>query len=546
MTQEEDLNLYIGMVVGGSLSEGVTIKLFDHTSVEMITVGSNVVIESDIRNFFGVVTDIELQSSDSDFQSSFIDDKDSFLKDTLLGTVVYGIIKVEPMLILGDPHIIGSSIEPAKTIPSHFATVKKASQDDIYTVFGKESRENFWVGSPVDMSDDVLLCLDIEKLISRNTGIFGKTGSGKTFISRILLSGIIDSNLSSNLIFDMHNDYGWAGTSEATAEVKGLKQLFSSKVLVYSLDPKTMDTNNSPDEIIKINYSDIEPEDIKLLQDTINLTDLAVDATYTLKQHFGTNWFKKFDQLKSNQLSDLSDSTVINQQTLLSLKRGLSRLTRYDFMVDSNIEEKDEKYDFAVGIIEKLRSGFNVVLNFGRFANDKTAYILVANILTRRIYNKYKRDTEFAIANSEPDYEPRDLVITIEEAHLFLDPSVANETIFGNIAREMRKYHVTLLVVDQRPSQIDDDIMSQIGTKISCLLDSSKDVDAVLSGVPGGRKLRGVLARLDSNQQALVVGHAVPMSVAIKTRSYDEKFYESLAPTRTLEQIMQDKKNLGL
>ena len=546
MTQEEDLNLYIGMVVGGSLSEGVTIKLFDHTSVEMITVGSNVVIESDIRNFFGVVTDIELQSSDSDFQSSVIDDKDSFLKDTLLGTVVYGIIKVEPMLILGDPHIIGSSIEPAKTIPSHFATVKKASQDDIYTVFGKESRENFWVGSPVDMSDDVLLCLDIEKLISRNTGIFGKTGSGKTFISRILLSGIIDSNLSSNLIFDMHNDYGWAGTSEATAEVKGLKQLFSSKVLVYSLDPKTMDTNNSPDEIIKINYSDIEPEDIKLLQDTINLTDLAVDATYTLKQHFGANWFKKFDQLKSNQLSDLSDSTVINQQTLLSLKRGLSRLTRYDFMVESNIEEKDEKYDFAVGIIEKLRSGFNVVLNFGRFANDKTAYILVANILTRRIYNKYKRDTEFAIANSEPDYEPRDLVITIEEAHLFLDPSVANETIFGNIAREMRKYHVTLLVVDQRPSQIDDDIMSQIGTKISCLLDSSKDVDAVLSGVPGGRKLRGVLARLDSNQQALVVGHAVPMSVAIKTRSYDEKFYESLAPTRTLEQIMQDKKNLGL
>ena len=114
-------------------------------------------------------------------------------------------------------------------------------------MFGKESRENFWVGSPVDMSDDVLLCLDIEKLISRNTGIFGKTGSGKTFISRILLSGIIDSNLSSNLIFDMHNDYGWAGTSEATAEVKGLKQLFSSKVLVYSLDPKTMDTNNSPD-----------------------------------------------------------------------------------------------------------------------------------------------------------------------------------------------------------------------------------------------------------------------------------------------------------
>ena len=546
MTQDNS-NLHIGIVISGSLLEGVKVKLFDHTAVEMMTVGSNVIIESDLRKFFGVVTDIELDSSDSNFQSSFRDDQDSFIKDTLLGTVVYGIIKVEPMLTLGHPHMPDAGIEPAKTIPSHFATVRTASQEDIYSVFGKETRENFWVGSPVDMNDDVLLCLDIEKMISRNTGIFGKTGSGKTFISRILLSGIINSNLSSNLIFDMHNDYGWAGTSELTAEVKGLKQLFPSEVLVYSLDPKTMETHhNSPDEIIKINYSDIEPEDIKLLQDTINLTDLAVDATYTLKQHFGENWFKKFHQLKSNELGELSNETVINPQTLLSLKRGLSRLTRYDFVVDHDIEKKDTSQDFAAGIIEKLRAGYNVVLNFGRFANDKTAYILVANILTRRIYNKYKRDTEFAIANSNPSFQPRNLVITIEEAHLFLDPSVANETIFGNIAREMRKYHVTLLVVDQRPSQIDDDIMSQIGTKISCLLDSVKDVDAVLSGVPGGRKLRGILARLDSNQQALVVGHAVPMSVAIKTRSYDEKFYEAIAPQKTLEQIAEEKRNLGL
>ena len=51
----------------------------------------------------------------------------------------------------------------------------------------------------------------------------------------------------------------------------------------------------------------------------------------------------------------------------------------------------------------------------------------------------------------------------------------------------MRKYNVTLLVVDQRPSGIDDEIMSQIGTKLTCLLDSDRDVDAVLSGVSGSR-----------------------------------------------------------
>ena len=120
----------------------------------------------------------------------------------------------------------------------------------------------------------------------------------------------------------------------------------------------------------------------------------------------------------------------------------------------------------------------------------------------------------------EQTEKPRPLVITIEEAHKFLDSSVAGQTIFGTIAREMRKYNVTLLVVDQRPSGIDQEVMSQLGTKITCLLDNDRDVDAVLTGVSGSRKLRSVLARLESKQQALVFGHAVPMPVVIETREY--------------------------
>ena len=116
--------------------------------------------------------------------------------------------------------------------------------------------------------------------------------------------------------------------------------------------------------------------------------------------------------------------------------------------------------------------------------------------------------------------KPRPLVITIEEAHKFLTREVAGQTIFGTIAREMRKYNVTLLVVDQRPSGIDSEVMSQLGTKITCLLDNENDVNAVLEGVSGSRKLRSVLARLESKQQALVFGHAVPMPVVIQTREY--------------------------
>ncbi|TET75962.1 MAG: ATP-binding protein, partial [Dehalococcoidia bacterium] len=83
-----------------------------------------------------------------------------------------------------------------------------------------------------------------------------------------------------------------------------------------------------------------------------------------------------------------------------------------------------------------------------------------------------------------------------------------------------RKYNVTLLVIDQRPSGIDDEVMSQIGTKATYLLDNEKDIDSVLMGVSGKSELKTVLSKLEAKQQALIFGHALPMPVVVKTREY--------------------------
>jgi DNA helicase HerA-like ATPase len=64
------------------------------------------------------------------------------------------------------------------------------------------------------------------------------------------------------------------------------------------------------------------------------------------------------------------------------------------------------------------------------------------------------------------------------------------------------------------------------------LLDNEADVRAVLSGVSGAGGLREVLARLDTRQQALILGHAVPMPVVVRTRDYDTALYEELAGTK--------------
>jgi DNA helicase HerA-like ATPase len=67
--------------------------------------------------------------------------------------------------------------------------------------------------------------------------------------------------------------------------------------------------------------------------------------------------------------------------------------------------------------------------------------------------------------------------------------------------------------------------MSQIGTRITCLLDNEEDIRAVFTGISGAGELRQVLARLDNREQALILGYAVPMPVVVQTRKYDESFY---------------------
>jgi len=109
----------------------------------------------------------------------------------------------------------------------------------------------------------------------------------------------------------------------------------------------------------------------------------------------------------------------------------------------------------------------------------------------------------------------------------------------------MRKYNVTLLVIDQRPSGIDAEVMSQVGTKITCLLDNERDIDSVLAGVSGKSALKSVLARLESRQQALIFGHAVPMPVVIRTREYGSpQSYREFLSTDQAEVKEQTEKDI--
>ncbi|MEG3858334.1 ATP-binding protein [Microcoleus sp. herbarium12] len=546
----------LGSVIQGSLSKGLEVRLHADVSVEDMRVGKFLVVRGVRSHFFCMLTDVSLGTSSTRILSNPPNPNDDFLLAVLAGSSTYGTIELAPMLMLtaekeksqaifnptgnGVPDKklalgnlgsfepqSGADMEllPVKTIPSHFSQVFDAKETDFRAVFGWEDdpyRRNFAIGKPIDM--DVAVCLDLDRFVERSNGVFGKSGTGKSFLTRLLLSGIIRKQAAVNLIFDMHSEYGWEAVSEGKqfSTVKGLRQLFPDKIQIYTLDPESTKRRGVRDaQELFLSFEEIEVEDISLVQRELNLSEASIENAIILRNELGKGWINKLLEMTNEDIQMFCEEKRGNKSSIMALQRKLERLNDLKY-----IRKRCPK-NYVTEVLQCLDSGKNVVIEFGSHS-DLLSYMLAANVITRRIHGAYVRKAEKFLMSKNPCDRPQPLVITIEEAHRFLDPAIVRSTIFGTIAREMRKYFVTLLIVDQRPSGIDGEVMSQVGTRITALLNDDKDIDAIFTGVSGGQSLRSVLAKLDSKQQALVLGHAVPMPVVVQTRPYDEQFYREI------------------
>jgi hypothetical protein len=304
--------------------------------------------------------------------------------------------------------------------------------------------------------------------------------------------------------------------------VKGLKTLFPDRVAIFSLDPvSTRRRGSNPDVVVQIPYSSIAIEDIIALQSELNLHSTALEAAYLIAARHKQHWLSVLlDQ--GDTLKEFATAIGAHPESIAALYRKLKRIEKFPFFT------KDSSSNMITQMLEYISKNISVVLEFGNYSSS-LCYLLVANIITRHIHEEYVAKTEKFLGSHRAADEPQKLVITIEEAHKFLNPLAAQQTIFGTIAREMRKYYVSLLTVDQRPSSIDSEILSQLGTKLVAQLNDEKDIASVFAGVPDSMGLKSIIAALDSKQQALVFGHAVPMPVVIQSRSYDEQFYQAVS-----------------
>src|SRR5205823_12675286 len=115
-------------------------------------------------------------------------------------------------------------VRPVKTIPPHFAAVREASDADVALVFGAEGEGSMPIGTPLEMTSNV--CIDLERFVERSNAVFGKTGTGKSFLTRMLLAGVMRAGLASVCVFDMHNEYGmWSTDEETKRKAPALKEM---------------------------------------------------------------------------------------------------------------------------------------------------------------------------------------------------------------------------------------------------------------------------------------------------------------------------------
>ncbi len=521
----------LGTIVSGSLAQGFLMRINPQCDIEELKSGRFVSIQGTHVTFFSLLTDIRLDPIPNYGAFGYLE-RQSIAHEVIQATSCSAHAMIRPLIALTNE----KQITPVKSIPKHFAAVLPASNEEIAHIFGSEQHapgKAFAIGQPLDMQTDV--CIDLEKFTERSSGVFGKTGTGKTFITRLLLAGLLKHERATCLIFDMHSEYGLQARNENSNApfVKGLKTLFPAQTAIFSLDPQaTRRRGGNPDICVTIPLQSISVGDILALSGELNLHPTACEAAYLLAARYKQNWLIELLD-RGIQAAELAQELGAHAESIAALYRKLRIIERFPFFT----RDTQGNQSPIQTLMEHLDRGISVIIEFGTYAST-FCYLLLANIITRRIHAKYIEKTEQFLASQRPEDEPKKLLIIIEEAHKFLNPVSAQQTIFGTIAREMRKYYVSLMVVDQRPSGIDPEILSQIGTKFIAQLHDEKDISAVLCGMAGAQELKTVLATLSSKQQALVLGHAITTPIVIETRRYDQSFYQAITSSTTNANVL--------
>lgn len=496
MSNEEVTSKILGEVISGAVSSSIQLKL--KTDCEEVKIGFPAIIEGKRYDFYSIISDLQFPTSNAVTMLANAEKLRNTIPvetiSTSRGRTFYSIADLQCVRMIDKATLKTYQFE---TLPPYFSTGRLANKTDVEKVYKTEIPEHSQTIGTLRGVKEFEIPIDFEKLVQVPFGVFGRTHSGKTFLNKIILGNIIFTEVASVLVFDMQSEYGWRSRADKSP---GLKFFFENQVVLYGLDPKT--TPNL-DEELKIGIDEITPEDlIVAFQD---LSSSMIDAIYEIDKR-RTKSQNLIEAIQSAASAD-PNPLKASRGTLNALSRRILRLDRLSFVADPGKGTLDS-------LINQIKNQKNIVIDFGKFGGDFFAYVFVANLISRRLYQRYSEMVDI-------DEYPR-LVVLLEEAHKFLDPKISRNTIFDRLAREMRKFNLVLALVDQRPSKIDSEILSQLANRFILSLTDPNDILSALTGPVDPSAWRAIVRAMPP-RTVLMFGDAIRAPTAMDVLEYNDQ-----------------------
>jgi DNA helicase HerA-like ATPase len=358
----------------------------------------------------------------------------------------------------------------------------------------------------------------IEEMIQYpHIGIFGGSGSGKSFLVRVMIEEIAKFGYPA-IIFDPHFEMSFSSLNK---DEKGLSD-FIKNIRVFTVGEDT-----------GIEFSEISERELENLFKSIGEVEIPQeDAIYNAYLMMGnerslTNFRENLIFL-SQKSKDESDKNIVSRSSARAVLRKLSHLERLNIFGKSDREllnwVKSEKIAVIQGSLETLKT-------FASFFLEKITE-------KRREYKDGEKKGE------RKEYFPPFFVI-LDEAHNFAPKEsiyfIPSKRVLKTISQEGRKYGIFLILSTQRPSLLDDTILAQLSTKFILRTVRETDLDTIrketdLSGVDIGR-----LPYLKTGD-AFVSSAIFQRSIPIRIRKTFTNPPPSKNPFLELKEKKEDKK----
>ncbi len=395
--------------------------------------------------------------------------------------------------------------------PTPGQLVYEVTFDDLDSIFGVNDTNHFHVGT-VFPQHITPASIKTDNLLGKHFAVLGSTGTGKSCTVALIIHRIVERMPKGHIIIlDPHNEY-----TSAFAE-RGEHFDTSNLRLPYWM----MNFEEHVEMFIGIRRTAEREVEIDILRR--GLYAARVDAATNIQAEKIT-----VNSPIPYKLSFLRDYLDHN----MGMLDNPDRVTPFLRLI-AKIDElkRDVRFSFMFSGMLAHDNLKDVIKNLLRFPveNKPVSTIdlsgvpseivnVVVSMISRLVF-------DFAVWSKGDDARP--ILLVCEEAHRYVP--TAEDAVFSStkkaierIAKEGRKYGVSLGLVSQRPADISESALSQCGTIFAMRMNNDRDQKFVAAVMPEGSK--GALSSLSSlqNREALVVGEGVRAPVRVLLDKLDE------------------------